>query len=509
MVPRRREALLTAIAGLALIATAARGACPPTPRAACRSAGKTRLLVDHQINPANNRLQWRWLRGDSTAPGDFGSPAVVTAYSLCAYDAGGLVLAINVPAGGTCGSKPCWSTDGATGFTYRDPQGAAGGARRVQLRSGTAAKSRLRFGAQGTALPDAGLPLAAPVTVQLLRSGGEVCFESVLGPGDIVRNDTSQMSAKQRVGTPVPALGSAGCGQPSSAYPPGLSTPDSLVHGSLTRTFRVYVPPSYPVSGATPTPVVVLLHGGFGSGAQVEGSARITTVADTEGFVAVSPDGVLSPGNIRTWNGGTCCGYAVAANIDDVGFVSALLDHLEARLCIDRRRVYAAGMSNGAIMSYRLACELSSRIRAVGPVAGALGVASCTPARAVPLMHVHGTDDLNVPFGGAVGCGVSGAAFTSVAESVGTLAAAAGCGGNPVTTLVQGDGTCMRQGTCPNGNDVELCTIGGGGHQWPGGTPPLISGLPGCPFGYQSQTFVATQVLWDFFARHPVGHNPQ
>jgi polyhydroxybutyrate depolymerase len=161
------------------------------------------------------------------------------------------------------------------------------------------------------------------------------------------------------------------------------------------------------------------------------------------------------------------------------------------------------GMSNGAILSYRLACELSSRIRAVGPVSGTIMVDPCTPGRPVPMRHVHGTDDANLPFAGGLGCGPAGVAFTPVPDAIAGAAGRNGCTGSPVVALQEGDGTCVRQGDCPAGSEVELCTIAGGGHQWPGGEPPVVAGLPGCPFGYQSQSFDATTELWSFFSTHP------
>ena len=342
-----------------------------------------------------------------------------------------------------------------------------------------------------------------PVTVQLVRDDSPICFESIFDAGAFTTNNAEIHAAKSRfdASQPVPALPSTGCGQPVARWNVGASTPDSLVHDSLTRTFRVYVPPDY--DAAMPSPVVVLLHGGFGSGAQIETSSRMLEVAEEHGFIVLSPDGVTSPTGIRTWNAGGCCGYAASADIDDVGFVRDLLDLLEADARIDRRRIYAAGMSNGAELTHRLACDLGERIRAIGPVAGVDVTTACAPARAVPMLEVHGTADQNVPYDGGLGCGLSGVSTPSVPDTVALRAARNSCTGEPVTSLVMGDGRCSRQGKCPNGNDVDLCVIGGGGHHWPGGAPPSISGIGNCSFGYQSQTFSASRVLLAFFSAHP------
>lgn len=164
-----------------------------------------------------------------------------------------------------------------------------------------------------------------------------------------------------------------GCGR--TTYPLGVSTEASIVHDGVERTFRVHVPPSYDATAATP--VVLMFHGGFGSGRQLETSSGMSTIADREGFIAVYPDGT---GGVRTWNGGACCNPAARDGVDDVGFVDALLDHLESELCVDPARVFSSGMSNGAILSHRLACELSERIAAIAPVAGTIGV-ECAPTR--------------------------------------------------------------------------------------------------------------------------------
>jgi polyhydroxybutyrate depolymerase len=189
--------------------------------------------------------------------------------------------------------------------------------------------------------------------------------------------------------------------------------------------------------------------------------------------------------------------------VDDVGFVRALIDHLEQQACIDRRRVYAAGMSNGAILSHRLACDAADRIRAIGTVAGTNMAPSCAPARPVPVMHIHGSDDAFVPVGGGLGCGPGGVAYTSVADTVSGWSARDGCTGSAFTRLVEGDVTCTRFGACPAGTDVDLCIVAAGGHQWPGGTPPVVPGIGSCLFGYQTQAFSASHALWEFFAAYP------
>jgi polyhydroxybutyrate depolymerase len=207
---------------------------------------------------------------------------------------------------------------------------------------------------------------------------------------------------------------------------------------------------------------------------------------------------------VRTWNAGGCCGYAAEQDVDDPGFIAALLDRVEQSLCIDRARVHVMGMSNGAMLAYRLACDLSTRVAAAGIVAGSDMTASCRPTRPVSVMHVHGTEDHNVPWDGGEGCGAANVAFRSVETSVAGWAERGACKGPPSPFLEAGDGSCERRGACPADTEVVLCAIDGGGHVWPGGEPPAGSGFPDCPFGAQSTTFDATRILYEFFTRHPL-----
>ena len=493
-------AFVSMIVVFALTVTWAGAACPAAPLAACRAAGVSQLKIRAEGGP-NDRLTWKWTRGTSTALAGFGDPLDTTTYSLCAWDAGGSLFDLEIAPAGTCGNAPCWKAKGSTGYRYKDRAESTGGVRSMQIKSGKRAK--IVVASRGAITPPLGLPLAPSVTVQLLRDDALVCFESIGSLGDVRENTATKARLKARldVTTPVPPLPSAGCGSPLALYAPGTSTPDQLTHEALDRTFRVYVPTSYDPD--TPLPVVVLAHGGFGSGAQIESGAKIIEVAEEEGFIAISPDGVLSPGGIRTWNAGECCGYAMTEDIDDVGFIAAILDRVESNACLDRRRIYATGMSNGAMLTHRLGCDLAHRIRAIGPVGGTDMAATCAPARPLPVMHVHGALDDFVPYLGGFGCGVAGVPFTSVPETIARWSDRDGCREDTEVTNVEGDGTCSGQKKCPLGNDVELCLIAGGGHVWPGGTAPALPGIGSCLFGYQSQSFVATRVLWDFFAAHP------
>ena len=497
-------ALLEVTAGEARVAFA----CSAAPLAGCRTATTNLLQVRRADDPGRRALRWDWRQGQPTLQAGFGYPTRDTAHILCLYDATGLVLDLVVPPQGTCDGKPCWTARTGRGFAYANKAATADGVQALALDGSAAAKAKIRLKARGTSLPDPPLPLSGSVTVQLSNTTSGVCFESVFD-ASAVREEQGDRLCRlwARAHTEMPAvvtpLPSAGCGGAGTGYTTGANT-DALDHDGLTRTFGVYLPPAYDFGGSTAAPLVLILHGGFGSGDQVFEHAQVAALADDEGVIVVSPDGVASPLGIRTWNAGRCCGYAESQDIDDVGFVAALLDRLAQSLCVDLRRVHAMGISNGAMLSYRLACELSPRIAAIGPVAGVDMTAACAPTRPVPVMHVHGTADMNVPWQGGLGCGLAGVPFTSVPDSVATWAAYGTCKGAPAVLVTEGDGRCERQGTCPGGAEVVLCAIAGGGHTWPGGLPPATSGLPGCPFGAQSTTFDATRQLYEFFRRHPL-----
>jgi polyhydroxybutyrate depolymerase len=243
------------------------------------------------------------------------------------------------------------------------------------------------------------------------------------------------------------------------------------------RTADVHVPASY--DPTTPTAVVLDFHGLGGTAAQEAALTGANAEADAQGFVSVHPQSATNPGS---WNAGSCCGTASLDNIDDMSYVTALLDQLDAQLCVDDNRVFSMGMSNGAYMSHRLGCELADRIAAIGPVAGAIAVATCTPSRPVPVFEVHGNADPIVPY--AYG-----------QQSVADWVALDGCT-TTATTYQNGAATCVTNGGCTVGADVTFCTIAGGGHQWPGGeTIPLL--------GSNTTDLDATDALWTFFAAHP------
>ncbi|MEV0132544.1 PHB depolymerase family esterase [Dactylosporangium sp. NPDC050688] len=274
---------------------------------------------------------------------------------------------------------------------------------------------------------------------------------------------------------------------PATEWPRGSSA-QSLTVAGVERTYRLYVPPA--LSLDTPVALVVMMHGGFGTGQQAEDAYGWDAKADAAGFVVAFPDGAN-----RAWSvGGGCCGEPGRRGTNDVTVIEAIVDAIAATLPVDPTRVYAAGMSNGAMMSYRLACD-STRFAAVAPVAGTL-MGDCPAPKPVSLLHIHGLADDNVPFDGRPGTGFAKVDGPSVPTSIdvwrAACAAPAETTAGPVTTA---------KASCPGGREVTLITIAAAGHQWPGGeSKPVLEKAMG--IDPPSTALDATAMIWDFFAGH-------
>ena len=276
---------------------------------------------------------------------------------------------------------------------------------------------------------------------------------------------------------------------------------DSIQVGNLQRTYDLHLPTAY--DGSKPTPLVLALHGGGGAGTGMIALTGLNGGADRNDFIVAYPDGID-----HHWNDGR----VVNPDVDDVAFISALIDHLAATLNVDRKRVYATGMSNGGIFSNRLGCELSGQLAAIAPVAGTLSVndaARCAPKQPVSVIAFHGTDDPLVPFNGGTvrgeNIGGIGGEVLAAPDTAARWAKFDGCTGSPTVAdlpdVDPGDGTRVQRetyGTCQGGSAVVLYIITGGGHAWPGGLPYM----PALVIGKTSRDINASQLIWEFFAAH-------
>jgi polyhydroxybutyrate depolymerase len=283
---------------------------------------------------------------------------------------------------------------------------------------------------------------------------------------------------------------------PNPSLPAGESD-HLLTHNGLERSYILYTPAS--TDWSQPIPLVFVFHGGTGNAESAIFMSGFNEVADANGFLVVYPNGTgpLDDDKLLTWNVGTCCGFAQRNNVDDVGFVRAIADEIKSMTNIDTNRIYATGMSNGGMLSHRLACEASDLFAAVAPVAGTLNFPSCNPAESISVIEFHGTDDQNLPYDGGKGTdSLVDVDFVSVQDSVEFWVSFNGCNPQPQTESFEDIQHEAWRG-CAESASVELYTIIGGGHSWPGGE----QGWPGSD--KPTQTISASQLIWEFFEKHP------
>ncbi len=249
----------------------------------------------------------------------------------------------------------------------------------------------------------------------------------------------------------------------------------TLEWGGRERSYSVHLPPG---GARGQMALVVVLHGGAGSGKGAAKQTHFSAEADKLGFIVAYPDGtdrkrplisLFGKAGFLTWNAGGCCAYAMENRIDDVDFTRAMVAGIEKDFPIDRARVYATGISNGAIMSYRLACDASDIFAAVGPVAGVV-FPPCKPREPVAVIDIQGSDDSNMPVKGGVG----DKAFTKtdyppLQDSISLLAGADNCREQPVQSQPMKDVRLTDYTGCRTGTEVALYMVEGGGHSWPGG----------------------------------------
>jgi len=295
----------------------------------------------------------------------------------------------------------------------------------------------------------------------------------------------------------VLAIGRAACVLLFATGAAAATVERTLVVDGHERSYEVDLPASAPPAAGWP--VVLVFHGGGGSAAGARTQTRMSALGAREGFVAVYPQGSGGvAGKLKTWNAGTCCGWAMKHKIDEPAFVAALLDDLARVVAVDARRVYATGISNGGMMAYQVACTLAGRIAAIAPVAGemTLSASECRPARPISVLVIHGTADRNLPFDGGPGArALEVHDVRSVAAAIDFWRRNDRCVDAPRVEQA-GSVTRTRQSGCSDGSEVELVAIEGGGHSWPGGERMARFLDP------PSTAVDASAEIWQFFARH-------
>lgn len=266
----------------------------------------------------------------------------------------------------------------------------------------------------------------------------------------------------------------------------------NMMHDGIQRSYRVYEPAIY--DGSEAVPLIINLHGYTSNAFEQEVYGDFRPIADTANFILIHPDGTTDAGGTTFWN----AFGSPSETVDDIGFISALIDTVASDYNIDLNRVYSTGMSNGGFMSYRLACELSHRITAIASVTGAMlnpVFISCNPVHPTPIMEVHGTADPTVPYLGATG-------VLGVEAGIAHWVDFNNCNLTAVETAIPNvdltDG-CTADHFVYSGGDagssVELYRINGGGHTWPGSNP-LIS------IGVTNRDFSASKEIWRFFSQY-------
>lgn len=270
---------------------------------------------------------------------------------------------------------------------------------------------------------------------------------------------------------------------------------DSMTVAGYTRSYLLNLPPNY--NDSSNFSLVIALHGFSGSASQMEQDYKLTSKSNSARFVIVYPEGVPSDGRFgfRTWNAGTCCDFAMQHNIDDVEFIRQLIQKLTATYKINPKKIYATGMSNGALMTYRLACELSQQLAAIAPVSGTmLTTQPCRPVRPVPVLHIHSALDTKIPYDG--GYGLANYYFPPVDSVLQVWAGIDGC--NPVSQVVTNASLYIQTQyiNCSGGSTIQRYLTKDGGHSWPGGLPARPSA------DAPSAAFDATDLIWDFFQRY-------
>ncbi|TGK87714.1 poly(3-hydroxybutyrate) depolymerase [Leptospira noumeaensis] len=272
-------------------------------------------------------------------------------------------------------------------------------------------------------------------------------------------------------------------------------------HGGFPRYYKVHVPKSYVTNKQAP--LLFVLHGGGGDMEIQANEDYYHQISKSEenGYIVLFPNGYskFKSGKIATWNAGNCCADARDQKIDDVGFIKEILEHATKQLYIDKTKVYVTGMSNGAMMSYRLACEMTDKFAAITTVAGTDNTITCNPTKPISILHIHAKDDDKVLFYGGAGNSFKDrnlvTDFVSVPNTISKWVKFNQCNTTPKRVLEEPGVTCDEYGECKDGVKVKLCVTESGGHSWPGGKKPSLFFGSATP----STAIKANDAMWEFF----------
>lgn len=261
--------------------------------------------------------------------------------------------------------------------------------------------------------------------------------------------------------------------------------------GDVSRSFKLHIPAGH--DGSTPLPLVFNLHGTGGSAERQELLSGMSAVADEEQFLVAGGMAVFNPHGRVTWNA-----VLDPTGVSDIDYIVAAINAVDRKVPVDRKRVFATGMSGGGRMSSRIACELSSKIAAVAPVAGVQFGANCNPVRPIPLITFHGLNDKVNTYSGE-DAERNPFWVAGVEEAIALWVDSNGCGNKLVAENLTDDVTRLSYPGCAQGADVVFYRIRNAGHTWPGSAV------------YAKRTdrvtnmdIDASQLIWEFFETHPL-----
>jgi polyhydroxybutyrate depolymerase len=273
--------------------------------------------------------------------------------------------------------------------------------------------------------------------------------------------------------------------------------------GDSRRIYLVHPPRDY--NGSSRHDVMVVLHGGGGSAAFASRVYGWRELSHETGCLVVFPeaecgDPTQPPAireNPRVWNDGGSRSAVARRQVDDIGYLAAVLDDVRAHYSVNSERVFVTGFSSGGSMSFRVGVELADQVAAIAPVSGHLCLKSPQPARPLSMLYITGLDDPLNPFEGGPALAPWGALRhrPPVMESINTWVRLIGARPQ-AETLRDSDGVrWIRYGPGPEGHQVQLCTIAGQGHEWPGARRTLPKSIS----GRQTNKICATRAVWEFF----------
>jgi polyhydroxybutyrate depolymerase len=275
-------------------------------------------------------------------------------------------------------------------------------------------------------------------------------------------------------------LSSAGCG---NELTPGIHV-FNITHDGLNRTYDLVIPSSY--DSSVPMPLMMNLHS-LTMGGGLHGIWRtisgLNVNGEKNGYIVVQPDGTpRDEDSFYAWNAGLMCCQSPESTVDDVDFIATVIENVKNEVCIDERRVVAAGMSNGAYLAYRIACEVPDMFAGIAPIVGSLSTElNCIDGRAVPVFAISGSEDN----------------LASREASVASFVDINACNDTTEVSFQSGDVTCTNHTECDDGAQVTHCIVDGGGHCYFGANDNILSSV-GCAV---RNDIVSEDLIWWFLSQ--------